>query len=74
MSQGWDPEIKQFFKKILYSVCTGLLWLLTMLTLGLYYGLAYRSDISVIYIILFYLLFVATMVLLMRYLYRLWNR
>jgi hypothetical protein len=74
MEHGWDPEVKSYFRKILSSVSGTLLWLLTSLTLGLYFGLAYRTDLPLIYVILFYLFFLVTLLLLIRYLYRMWRR
>lgn len=74
MSQGWDPDITRYFRKIISSVSVSLLWLLSILTLGLYHGLAYRSDVSVLYIILFYIFFTGTLALLIRYLYRIWSK
>ena len=74
MEQGWDPEIKKYFRKIVSSIFPGVLWLLSGLTVGLYLGLGYRKDISVIYIVLFYLVFVSTFILLIRHLYRVWKK
>lgn len=74
MEQGWDPEVKRYFQKIISSFSFGLLWLMSGVTAGLYYGLAYRKDISVIYIILFYACFSGSLFLLLRYLYRLWKK
>ena len=54
MERGWDPEIRKYFKKVLFSVCYGLIWMLTMVTLGLYYQLAYSAGKPIIYTILFY--------------------
>jgi hypothetical protein len=74
MEQGWDPEIKKYFRKIISSISLGLLWLMSGLTLGLYYGLAYRNDISMIYVILFYAYFLASLLVLIRYLHRTWRK
>jgi len=74
MEQGWDPEVKRYFRKIISSFSFGLLWLMSGVTAGLYYGLAYRKDISVIYIILFYVLLSGSLFLLLRYYYNLWKK
>jgi hypothetical protein len=74
MEQGWDPEVKRYFQKIMSSFFAGLLWLMTGVTAGLYFGLAYRKDISVIFIIAFYVFLVGTLCLLLLYLYRVWKR
>jgi membrane protein DedA with SNARE-associated domain len=71
--QGWDPEVKRFFRKIISSFSAGLLWMMAAVTAGLYFGLAYRSDISIIWIILFYICLTASLLWLISYLYRLWK-
>jgi hypothetical protein len=72
MEQGWDPEVKKYFRKILNTIGYGLLWLMTVLTAGIYFGLAYHADI--IYSIVFYTGFVISFFLLVRYYYRLWKK
>jgi membrane protein DedA with SNARE-associated domain len=74
MEQGWDPEVKRYFRKIISSFSAGLLWMMSNVTLGLYFGLAYRRDISFIYIILFYLYLLVSLLLLLRYFYRIWRK
>jgi uncharacterized membrane protein YedE/YeeE len=73
MEQGWDPEVKKFFQKIISSISFGLLWMMGTVMAGLYYRLAYRSDVPVIAVILFYVVAVSTLILLLRYYYRLWK-
>jgi hypothetical protein len=74
MEQGWDPEVKRYFRKIISSFSFGLLWLMSAVTAGLYFQLGYRTDISVIYVILFYACLLASFLLLLRYFYRLWKK
>ena len=74
MEQGWDPEVKRYFRKIISSFSFGLLWLMSGVTAGLYFGLAYRTDISVVYVILFYVCLSGSLFLLLRYFYRLWKK
>jgi hypothetical protein len=74
MEQGWDPEVKRYFRKIISSFSFGLLWLMSAVTAGLYFRLAYRTDISVIYVILFYVCLSASLLLLLRYFYRIWKK
>jgi hypothetical protein len=73
MEQGWDPEVKEFFHKIISSLSFGLLWMMGAVIAGLYFGLAYRRDVPVIAVILFYVLAVLSLLLLLRYYYRLWK-
>ena len=72
MEQGWDPEVRKFFLKILNTISMGLIWLLAALTAGLYFGLATHSN--KLFAVLFYIGFAVTLGLLIRYLYRLWNK
>jgi len=72
MEQGWDPEVKKYFQKILTTIGYGLLWLMTSLTAGLYFELAYHSNI--VYAILFYAGLFISLVLLIRYYYRTWKK
>jgi hypothetical protein len=74
MEQGWDPEVTRYFRKIISSFSYGLLWLMSAVTAGLYFRLAYRTDISVVYIILFYAGLFGSLYLLLRYFYRLWKK
>ena len=74
MEQGWDPEVKRYFRKIISSFSFGLLWMMSAVTAGLYFGLAYRTDIPVMYVILYYICITGGLFLLLRYYYRLWKK
>jgi hypothetical protein len=73
MEQGWDPEVKRFFRKIIMTISYGLLWLMTLTTAGIYFGLAWKGNKPLIYVILFYAFAAITLLLLLRYYYRLWK-
>jgi hypothetical protein len=73
MESGWDPEVKKYFLKIINSIFLGMMWLMSGVTAGLYFGLAYRGDIPVIYNILYYVFLAGSLALLLRYLYRAWK-
>ena len=73
MESGWDPEVKKYFRKIISSLSWGLLWLMSSVTAGLYFGLAYRRDIPVVYTILFYVFLAGSLFLLLKYYYRVWK-
>jgi FtsH-binding integral membrane protein len=70
--RGWDPDVKKFLLKVLNSISLGLLWLMACATAGIYYGLAYGKPL--IYTILFYVLMLASLVLLTRYLLKIWKK
>ncbi len=74
MESGWDPEVKKYFRKVLFTVSYGLLWLMTMVALGIYHGFAYRDDKPLLHTILFYSFSAITLVLLIRYFYKTWKK
>jgi len=71
MEQGWDPEVKKYFKKILNTIAIGLFWLMMVLTAGLYFRLAYHGTL--IYTILFYAAVLISLFFLIRYYYQIWK-
>lgn len=70
MERGWDPGVKKFLKKIITSLSLGLLWLMTGVTFGIYYKLAYKGGIGTV---LFITGMVAALFFLIRYLYYTWR-
>lgn len=73
MEPNWDPEVKKFFIKILNSICLSLFWMMASAAAGIYYQLGYDHGQPVIYIIIFYVAMLATLLLLIRYLYKTWK-
>ena len=75
MERGWDPEIKKYFLRIAKSVSLGLMWLMACIAAGLYYELAYTgSGTPLIYVIVFYLFAIISLILLFKYLQKLWKK
>ena len=74
MEQGWDPQVRNYFRKILNSISLVLAWTIACMIAGLYYRLGYAKDQPVLYTILFYLVAVVTLFLLVRYLYKTWKK
>jgi hypothetical protein len=74
MEQGWDPDVKKYFRKILNTVFFGLLWMTGCATAGIYYQLGYRTDKPFIYTILFYAGMVISLMLLLRWFYLTWKK
>lgn len=72
MESNWDPEVRKFFLRIINTISMGLLWLLSAATAGIYFKLAYAGD-PIIYTIIFWLVFVVTLLLLIRYFLKLWK-
>ena len=70
---GIDPEVKRYFRKIMSSFSTGLLWMLVTTTAGFYFNLAIIHGEVRWYNIVFYLFFLITLVLFVWYLYKTWK-
>jgi hypothetical protein len=71
--QGMDKEVKKYFRKILYTISWGLIWMIVSITLGIYHKLAFTGSHPVIYTILFYFFFTASLAGLMYYYIRTWK-
>ncbi len=74
MEQGWDPDVKKYFLKVLNSFCLGLLWLAACATAGIYYGLANTAGKPLIYTVLFYAGMLLSLLLLLGFYYRTWKK
>jgi ABC-type transport system involved in cytochrome bd biosynthesis fused ATPase/permease subunit len=74
MEQGFDPQIKRYFVKIINSFAWGFIWILSNAMLGIYFGFAYHENKPLILNILFYLFFAASLFFLLRYFYRVWSK
>lgn len=74
MESGWDPEVKKYFRKILNSISMGLIWMMSMVTAGIYFQLAYSDGRPVIYTILFYIVLLVTLAMLIFYFYKTWRK
>ena len=73
-NQGWDPEVKRYFRKILNSFGLGALWLLLVATLGFAFKLAIVKGGMQVRNYVFYALFFVTLFLLLFFYYRMWRR
>ena len=74
MEQGFDPEVKKYFRKIINSFSFGFLWIFGNVTAGLYFGLAYSEGKPLVYTVLFYVISVIALGLLLWYYYRTWRK
>jgi hypothetical protein len=73
-SRGMEPEVKRYFRKILNSFSIVSVWLLTAATAGFFFKLAIIRGSLRWYNILFYVAFIASLILLLSYLYRIWTK
>lgn len=74
MEQGVEPDVRKYLKKVLNSFFIGLLWLTANVVAGIYFELAYRDGKPLIFVILFYIFFTASLFFLLRYYYRTWKK
>ena len=68
-----DPEVKRYFRKIIFSFFFGLLWLVANSTAGIYFKLAYFTNIPRIYTYLFYAGLTGSLALLLIYYVKTWK-
>ena len=72
-NQGMEPAVRMYFKKILRSFMAGLVWMITMVIGGIYFKAAVIENGIRWYNILFYLLFLVSLIWLIRFLYKCWK-
>lgn len=74
MANWMDPEVKKYFRKIVYSLSVGLLWLMINVTAGIYFGLGFVEGKLTAGNILFYIFFPASLLLMLLYFYKIWKK
>ncbi len=74
MEQGWDPQIKTFFKKILNSISYGLMWIIGCAVAGIWFRLGYTGGVRpVLPVVFFYIIAFISLFILLRYLAKTWK-
>jgi len=74
MAFGFDPEVTRYFKKIINSLFTGLMWLFINITAGIYFELAYSKRYPSYIHVLFFVWLVLSLILLLWYYYKIWSK
>jgi len=69
-----EPEVKEFLRRIIVTLSTGLLWMLINSTAGIMYGYAFFDDGVGLGNIIFYIWFLASLALFLWFLYKLWTK
>lgn len=69
-----EPEAKTFLRKIAWSVFFGIVWMMVNMTLGIYYGLLFAENGLGIWNILYYIFFLGSLFVLIRYYLRTWKQ
>lgn len=73
-NQGWDPEVKEYFQKIMNSFAMGALWLLLIGLSGFAFKLAIIKDGVRWYNLVYYGVFLLSLSLLLLFYYRVWRK
>jgi hypothetical protein len=73
-NSGMDPEVKLYFRKIIKSFSAGLLWMMVIVTAGLFFRLGHIRDGIHWYNILFYVVMLISLIYLIRYFYKIWSK
>lgn len=68
----WD-RVKGYFRKIMNSFAVGLLWMLSVMTAGFYFRLAFVGESMQWYNFLFYVLFSCSFAALLWFYYKMWK-
>ena len=71
---GLEPEVKDFLKRIVWSVFLGLLWLMLNTTFGIYFNLLFVEDKISFGNIIYYLFFLLSLVGLIWFYYKTWSK
>lgn len=69
-----EPEVKDFLKKVLQSVFTGLLWMMINMIAGIYFGWMFINDKFSVGNIIFYTFLIVSLLLLIRFYYKIWKQ
>jgi hypothetical protein len=70
---GMEPEVMDFLKKVLQSVFMGLLWMMTNMTIGIFFGLLFINEKISAGNIIFYIFFIVSLAWIIRFYYRTWK-
>ncbi len=74
MEQGFDPEVKELFRRIIRTASLLLVWMMVMATLGIYFRMGYDRYYPTWLIITFYCIGIASLLFLVRYIIHLWKK
>lgn len=68
-----EPEVKEFLLKIVKSLSIAVLWMMTNMTLGIFFNFGFIDSTITVFNIVFYVFFLSTLVALVWYLLKLWK-
>ncbi len=73
-NSGMDPEVKVYFRKIINSFSIGILWLVSIATSGLFFGLGVVHGKIKWYHLVFYAVALASLGGLVYYYFNVWRK
>jgi hypothetical protein len=73
MSEGIEPEVKDFLKRVLQTVSMGMLFLIVHMTFGLYLNWGFFEEQMTMGNLIYYIFFVGSLLGLLYYYYRMWK-
>ena len=68
-----EPDVKAFLLLIIQTISMGMLWLLVNMTAGIYFDLGFFEGTPSVWNILYYIFFIITLLLLIRYFRNKWK-
>ncbi|MDB5202101.1 MAG: hypothetical protein JWQ27_1510 [Ferruginibacter sp.] len=68
-----EDETRDFFVRIINSIAMSLIWMISQVLVGIYWGYGFFSGSPTWQNLLYYVFFVITLLLLIRYLRKKWT-
>ena len=73
-NSGMDPEVKQYFRKIINSLFLGVLWLIFVLGIGFFFDLGSIGNHLDIFNIVYYFFALISFIFLIRFYIKTWGK
>jgi hypothetical protein len=71
---GFEPEVRDYLQRIIFSFFLGLIWLVINMTLGIYLGWMFFDLRPTTGNIIFYIFMLSTLLLYLWFLRRTWKK
>ena len=70
---GMEPDVRAFLIRIVQSLSMAMVWLLVNMTIGIYFELGFFENTPTVWNYIFYVWFLASLVLLLLYFRKKWK-
>ncbi|HMH24338.1 MAG TPA: hypothetical protein VK563_21300 [Puia sp.] len=70
----FEPEVRDFMRRIVLSLLLGLVWLVLNMTLGLYFGLLFIWGRPTVANLIFYIFMIVSLAFLIRFFVKTWRK